>query len=63
MELIRQSNYKVTKKIINYGKYQKILIIAGAKSFVKSRSQNLINSLIIKKKNQIIFKKKNITRV
>ncbi len=60
MELIRQSNYKVTKKIINYGKYQKILIIAGAKSFVKSRSQNLINSLIIKKKTKLFLRKKTL---
>ena len=50
MEYIKQNNYLELKNIINKKYYNKILIVAGKKSFYKSGASTIIQRLVKKKK-------------
>ena len=51
MEFIKKNNSRDLKKILNKARYNKILIITGKNSFIKSGAKKIILNFLKKKKN------------
>lgn len=60
MEFIKKNNSRDLKKILNKARYNKILIITGKNSFVKSGAKKIILNFLKKKKIKIFYKKLKI---
>ncbi len=57
MEFIKRNNLGDLKKILNKGRYDKILIITGKNSFIKSGAKKILSNLLKKKKVKFFYKK------
>ena len=58
MELIKSKNFLETKKIINFKKYEKILVVGGENSYYLSNAKKLVENLLKNKNSKTFFKKK-----
>ena len=62
MQLIDKNNHNEIKKIIQYLKYKKILIVSGSSSFSSSKAEKILNDFTKNKVTSIFLKKKKSTR-
>ena len=60
MQLIDKNNHNEIKKIIQYLKYKKILIVSGSSSFSSSKAEKILNDFTKNKVTSIFLKKKKV---
>lgn len=60
MELIKSKNFLETKKIINFKKYEKILVVGGENSYYLSNAKKLVENLLKNKNSKTFFKKNKL---
>ena len=60
MEYIKKSNLNKIAKVLSLKKYEKILVVSGAKSYYSTKSDKIIKNLIKKKQNKLFLKKSKI---
>ena len=60
MEYIKKSNLNKIAKVLSLKKYEKILVVSGAKSYYSTKSDEIIKNLIKKKQNKLFLKKSKI---
>ena len=60
MEYINKSNFDKITRVLLRKKYEKILIVSGAKSYYSTKSDKIIKNLIKKKQFELFLKKSKI---